>query len=140
MEALNRSTSMKRFTLNGKEIAFNPGDIEWAEKFTQMLDNIEKIAMDSDTTYGSNAEFFRKMREKNVEIRNEIDSLFGEGTAEAYYDSNYFNKEQGFPVWVDFTVDILDEVYNNQEEQDKIAQDRYAKYTKKYEKYRRKRK
>lgn len=91
-EELQFDTGYKTFTVNGgQQISFHPSDGFFARKLFRMLENIKAIcekevvltADESDIDQVA-SEIFDASDAIEKNIRDEIDTVFGAGTAEEY--------------------------------------------------------
>lgn len=143
MKELQFDTGLVTYKVNGgHEIKFNPGDIKFVKK---LFDVFDKLAKQQDNTEKNGAEenddkkLFELMEQQDRDMRKEIDSVFGEGSADAIFpDMSVFALAGGFPLWANFFMAVIDEIDGNLSEEERKARARCEKYMKKYNAYRRK--
>lgn len=139
MQELKVTGGVQYFNLNGRELAFDPGDMNFADEFLTMVENLEKTMEDSEEIRKVMAEnpreVFRIVREKDRTIRAEIDHVFGEGTSKAIYTGNLTSLADGLPVWLNFCLAIMDIMEENARTQRARSNPRLQKYMAKYEQY-----
>ena len=84
-------------------------------------------------------EIFEFARERDTEMREIIDGLFGVPVSEALFGGmNVYALANGLPVWCNLMLAVMDEVDSTYAREQKATNPRIAKYTAKYQKYQKK--
>jgi len=128
------------YSLNGKcEVSFNPADRVFAERFYNAVDEMGKIQeeyAEKAKALQEPAEAFSLSRERDNEMGKVLDGLFGAPVCEAVFGTmSLCAFANGFPVWLNLMLSILDEIEANIGDIQKQADPRIAKYKAKYQKY-----
>lgn len=140
MKELNFDSGVISYSLNGKcEVSFNPADRSFVERFYNTFDELGKI----QDNYSKKAEelkepadAFTLARQRDEEIGNVLDGLFNAPVCAAVFgDMSLCAFADGFPVWLNLMLAVLDEIEANLNEVEKQADPRIAKYKAKYQKY-----
>ena len=145
MGALNYTAGKREYTLpNGALIHFDPCDAEFANKVILAVRNCQKIQSSfPKEPMGDLDEQLSFIQKMNADIRQEIDTAFGEPVAEkACCGSSPSAISDGLPVWMNFLMAVIDEIDANMPEGEKRSRARVQqymdKYNTKYAKYMRK--
>lgn len=140
MRELSFSTGLETFKVNGgHEISFNPADVGFAEK---LFDTFERLAKRQDAGKLENQAYqndgkklFELARKRDEEMRQEIDTLFGEGTSAGVFGNlSTYAISDGFPLWANFlfaVIDTMDETIAVEQTKTKPRVDAYLKKYKK---------
>lgn len=140
MKELNFDSGLVSYSINGKcEVSFNPADRSFTERFYNTFDELGKI----QDNYSKKAEelkepteAFALARQRDEEMSNVLDGLFGVPVCAAVFgDMSLCAFANGFPVWLNLMLVILDEIEANIGDIQKQADPRIAKYKAKYQKY-----
>lgn len=140
MKELNFDSGVVSYALNGKcEVSFNPADHVFAERFYNAVDEMGKL-QDSYAKKAEEmkdpAEAFSLARQRDEEMGKVLDGLFGAPVCGAVFgDMSLCAFANGFPVWLNLMLSILDEIEVNIGDIQKQADPRIAKYKAKYQKY-----
>ena len=138
MADIKFDTGVKTFDINGKcEVSFAPTDLTFIEKVYKCLENMDskqgKYKGIAEAT--SNAEIFDLARKMDAEAREEINAVFGfDICASLFGNMNLFTVAEGFPVWANLILAIIDQFEGEFAEQKKKTNPRIKKYTEKYNK------
>lgn len=143
MNNLSFGDGRKTYTVNGSvEICFNPASARFAGTLLDMVDHCQNIMNEVREKQlkveADKAAVFELAKEQDDRIGAEIDSVFGTGKAAQLFPAGPTAWADGLPVWLNFSMAILDELNENINEQKQQAEPRLAEYMKKYEKYTRK--
>lgn len=140
MPELKFETGLTEYTLNGKcKVYFNPADREFAEKFADAFETLERI----QNEYGEKGkllepgkEVFELARERDAKMQKIIDELFAAPVCESVFGSiSVCALADGLPVWLNLMLAVTDEIEKNLGEVPVKADPRVKKYTDKYSKY-----
>ena len=140
MKELVFDSGVVSYSLNGKcEVSFNPADHAFAERFYNAVDEMGKI----QDEYAKKAEAlqepgeaFSLARERDGKMGEVLDGLFNAPVCEAVFGTmSLCAFANGFPVWLNLILSILDEIEANIGDIQKQADPRIAKYKAKYQKY-----
>lgn len=140
MKELNFDNGLVSYSINGKcEVSFNPTDRIFTERFYNTFDELNRI-YDSYAQKGEGltkpAEAFELARQRDEEMSNVLDGLFGVPfCAAAFSDMSLCSFADGFPVWINLMLSVMDEILANMDNIQKQADPRIAKYKAKYQKY-----
>lgn len=140
MEKLNYSTGVKEFEVAGGTIRFNPADNAFVHR---LFDCFEKLSQRQDEGEKENEELaadgeklFEAIEDKEVEMRNCIEEVFGKGSAKKIFpDTGLYALADGLPVWTNFLLAVIDLVDASVADEQKNANPRIDFYMKKYGKY-----
>ena len=140
MKELVFDSGVISYSLNGKyEVSFNPADRVFAERFYNAVDEMGKIQeeyAEKAKALQEPAEAFSLSRERDNEMGKVLDGLFGAPVCEAVFGTmSLCAFANGFPVWLNLMLSILDEIEANIGDIQKQADPRIAKYKAKYQKY-----
>lgn len=140
MKELVFDSGVVSYSLNGKcEVSFNPADHAFAERFYSAVDEMGKL----QDEYAKKAEAlqepgeaFSLARARDAEMGKVLDGLFDAPVCDAVFDNmSLCAFANGFPVWLNLMLSILDEIEANIGDIQKQADPRIAQYKAKYQKY-----
>lgn len=139
MNTLNFDTGVVTFSVNGKaEVSFNPTDSNFVEKLYTAFEELDKKQESYKAQIEKIAdkkEIFDFARERDAEMRDVIDGLFGVEISDAVFGGmNVYAMSNGLPVWCNFMLAVMDEVDTTFAREQKATNPRIAKYTAKYHK------
>ena len=136
MNALNFSTGIKTFDVNdgAAQISYNPTDVNFVSAlYDQFVDCSERYEADKDKKFENNTAFFEYAKQRDSEVRDGIDALFGEGSADSVFQGvSSYAMADGLPLWTNFLLAVIDTVPEEMSKQIKISKPRVEKYLKKY--------
>lgn len=139
MKELNFETGLVSYSLNDKcEVAFNPTDSNFVERLYSAFEDLDK----KQEGYRSQIEkmadkkqIFEFARERDVEMREIIDSVFDAPVSEAVFGGmNVYAMAGGLPVWSNLMLAVMDEIDTAFSREQKATNPKIAKYTAKYQK------
>ena len=140
MKELDFDSGVVSYSINGKcEVSFNPADNVFTERFYNAVDEMGKL----QDEYAKKAESIQKpidafslARQRDDEMSKVLDGLFNAPVCEAVFgDMSLCAFANGFPVWLNLMLSVLDEIEANIGDIQKQADPRIAKYKAKYQKY-----
>lgn len=138
MAEIKFDTGLKSFDINGAyTVTFAPTDLAFIERVYTALDNMDKKqeGYKAQAEKAADKEVFVLARQMDSEAREEINAIFGEDVCAAVFGSlNVFTVADGFPVWANFLLAIIDQLDGAFAEEKKKTNPRIAKYTAKYKK------
>lgn len=140
MRELTFDSGVVSYSLNGKcEVSFNPADRVFAERLYNTVDEMGKL-QDEYTKKAKALQgpegVFDLARERDVEMGKVLDGLFNAPVCEAVFGSmSLCAFANGFPIWLNLMLSILDEIEANIGDIQKQTDPRIAKYKAKYAKY-----
>ena len=138
MAEIKFDTGLKTFDINGKcEATFAPTDMAFIERVYKALENMDakQNKYKDIAEAATNAEVFDLARTMDAEAREEINAVFGfDICAPLFGTMNVFTVADGFPVWANFMLAIIDQFEGEFAEQKKKTNPRIQKYTSKYNK------
>lgn len=139
MKELRFETGLVSYSINGAyELTFNPTDFAFSEQIFSAFDALDskqeaykaRIEGIKDTR-----EMFQTARDLDAEMRGIIDGILGEGVSAAVFgDLNCYAMGDGFPIWANLMLTIVDEIERASNEQHKLLDPRIKKYQSKYRK------
>lgn len=137
MHELNFETGLVTYTLNGVcEVKFNPTDSEFVEKLFDAFDSLDRKqdAYKSEVErLADKREVFRVARERDREMREIIDGVFGQPVCDKLFGSmNVYAIADGLPVWCNLMLAVMEEIDTSFAREQKRTNPRVAKYTAKY--------
>ena len=143
MKELNFESGLVTYSLNGKcEVIFNPSDSNFVERLYSAFEDLDKKQEGYKATIEKMAnkrEIFEFARERDSEMREIIDGLFGVPVSDALFGGmNVYALANGIPVWCNLMLAVMDEVDSTYAREQKATNPRIAKYTAKYQKYQKK--
>lgn len=139
LRELNFDTGLVTYSLNGKcEVTFNATDMDFCERLFNVFDTLERKQSDYEDRIAKMAdkrEGFLFMRERDAEMREQIDSLFDASVcAAAFGRMNVFALADGLPVWCNLMFAVMDQIDNTFAREQKATNPRIQKYTDKWKK------
>lgn len=134
MKELSFETGVVEYQVNGGEvIRFNPADNRFVERLHGLFEKLGSAQQEIP----ENEAVFERIREKEAEMRADIDGVFGEGTCRKVFPGvGVYALAGGLPLWANFLLAVLDEVERVMHEQQRAANPRVEKYMEKYAAYR----
>lgn len=131
------------YTVNGHPINFRPADAAWAEGFMNMLTRLEERLKPSPEDIKALEEsplyVFQLASKQDAIIREELDSVLGEGACAAYYDGNMTTTDDDdIPYWVNFVLILMTEIGESAHAKQGKRNAAMDKYLAKFQKYQRK--
>lgn len=136
---LNFDTGLVEYDINGAyKVRFNPTDKTFLQNLSDAFDALEakQQRLDEETVRtGDKKEIFRMVAQRDSEVREILDGLFGEGMCAAVFNNMSMHAlANGLPVWVNLMLAIMDECDSAFIKEKKLRDPRLSKYTKKYHK------
>lgn len=128
------------YEINGFPVKFNPTDIGFAERVFNTFDAMDGIADEYQQLIKSAGEDGKEVikfsHDSENKMRGLINDIFDEGDvcAAIFGRGSVFRKSNGFPVWVNLMLALIDEMDSAFAREQKLANPRIKKYTAKYEK------
>lgn len=132
MGALNFQTSRKTYTVNGNaEISFDPADINFVNRLFDLVGKLERQQKNEAPT--NPEDVFAVAARKDMEMRAEIDAVFGEPVCNKVFGTtNVFSPAGGLPLCMNFLMAVIDEIDAAASEETRTSP-AVAAYMKKYE-------
>lgn len=139
MTELNFETGIVTFTVNGKcDVSFNPTDSAFVERLYAAFEELDRRQDEYKAQVEKAAgkkEIFGLARERDKEIRDIIDGVFGRPvSADVFGGMSTYAIANGFPVWCNFLLAVMDEIDTTFAREQKATNPRIQKYTSKYHK------
>lgn len=140
MKELNFETGLVSYSIGGKlEICFNPADPVFTEHLYSTIDELGKI-QDEYSKKGESIkdpkDAFDIRRERDEKMHDVLDGLFSAPICENVFgDMSLCAWADGFPVWLNLMLAIVDEVEAEAKGIQERADPRIKKYMEKYSKY-----
>lgn len=122
----------------GRFVDFNPADQGLAEDLYGLASKLSKIHEDKKKAYETEedpAARFDISRAEDAEMREAVDSLFGDGFCKDVFKTRLFAMADGMTVVENFLFALLDEMDESITENIAKRDARIKKYTEKYSKY-----
>ena len=91
MNALNFPIGVKTFDVNdgAAQISFNPTDVNFVSALYDLFaECAERYETDKDKKFENNTAFFEYVRQRDAEVSDDVDRLFGEGAAAAVFQGH----------------------------------------------------
>ena len=136
MNVLNFSIGVKTFAVNDGtvEISYNPTDPLFAEKvYDAFLGLAEKYEAGKGKKFEDNNAFFDYARERDKEVHEAVDDLFGKGVAAGLFDGvSSYAMADGLPLWCNFLLAIIDTIPAELSAQIEASKPRVDTYLAKY--------
>lgn len=83
--------------------------------------------------FENNTAFFEYVRQRDAEVSDGVDRLFGEGAAAAVFQGHSAHAmAEGLPLWTNFFLAVIDTVPEEMSKQIRASKPRVEKYLKKY--------
>lgn len=138
MADIRFDTGVKGYTINGStSVSFSPTDMAFIEKVYRAMDNLDRKQEDFKTAIDAakDTEVFDLAREIDAEVREEINAVFGFDICTSVFGGmSTCTIADGFPVWANFILAIVDQFEGAFAEEKKKTNPRIKKYTAKYKK------
>lgn len=137
MPEIRFDTGLVTYDLNGAcQVTFNPTDSSFVEKLLSTMDTLD-VLQDEHSAQAQqendSAELFRKAREHDHVMRDNLDQLFGVPVCEKLFGGmNLYAMADGLPVWCNLVLAVMDEISAASQREMKRTDPRLAKYTAKY--------
>ena len=140
MKELNFDSGLVTYSLNGKcEVSFNPTDTNFVERLYSAFEELDKKQegyKEQVAEMTGNKAVFDFARERDAEMRGIIDGVFEAPVCDAIFGGmNVYASANGLPVWCNMILAVIDEVDSTAAREQKLTSPRLAKYTAKYQKY-----
>ena len=140
MKELNFDSGLVTYSLNGKcEVSFNPTDTNFVERLYSAFEELDKKQegyKEQVAEMTGNKAVFDFARERDAEMRGIIDGVFEAPVCDAIFGGmNVYASANGLPVWCNLILAVIDEVDSTVVKEQKLTSPRLAKYTAKYQKY-----
>lgn len=122
----------------GRYVEFNPSDLGFAEELYGLVSKLTQIHENKTKEYEAEqdpAARFDINRKEDAEMREAVDSLFGEGFSRDVFKTRLFAMADGMTVAENFLLALLDEMDANITENLAKRDAKIKKYTEKYSKY-----
>ena len=138
-KALNFKTGLIDYEVNGcAHVRFNPADVAFTEKFynafMQLESRQEEFQKRVSEVQDDKDEFFAYARERDEEMREIIDGLFGEGVADALFgEMNCYAIADGMPIWINFLFAVAEEIRDAYDEEGRKADPRMRQFDEKHQ-------
>lgn len=123
----------------GRTVDFNPADSGFAESLYCLVSKLSQIHDAKSQEYEAEedpAARFDISRAEDAEMRDAVDSMFGEGFCKDVFKTRLFALADGMTVIENFLFGILDEMDESVTENLAKRDAKIKKYTDKYAKYR----
>lgn len=147
-KTISFDTGVEEYLINDVPVRFNPTDTAFVKRMWGLFEDLEKsqegLQQRVDEISDEDPEaMFDLARERDAQMRELIDGLFGEGIADKLFPNmNCYALAGGLPVWVNLMFAVAEEVEAAFEREQGKADPRLHQYNAKYEamrkKYRRK--
>ena len=125
-------------SINGKsETVFNPTDFGFIERLFKVFDTLDakQADMEAKIKGAEPRAVFEIARSADADMRELVDGVMGAGTCDAQFgDMNVYAYAEGFPVWANLLLAVMDRCEGEMVTQQKLTRPRLEKYTKKYQK------
>ena len=142
MSEIRFSTGVQSYKLNDAvEVFFNPTDSSFAERLFETFNGLEKKqesykAELERLTAQDKSKIFEFMRERDAEMREMIDGVFGVPVCGPLFGTlNVYAMADGLPVWCNLMLSVMDELDSSFAQEQKLTNPRVEKYMAKYKKY-----
>lgn len=139
MQELNFGDGLVTYAVNGKcEVSFNPTDSNFVERLYLAFEDLDKKQEGCKAQIekmGDKKLIFEFARERDKEMREIIDSVFGAHIADDLFGGmNVYALAEGVPVWCNFMLAVMDEIDNTFSREQKFTNPRIKKYLDKIQK------
>lgn len=145
METVNLSSGIRRLPVivdgqdTGRVVIFNAADQEFAENLYALVHKIGKIHSQKNNQREAEADILKKFeinRAEDREMREAVDLIFGDGFADAVFQTRLFAmSDDGLTVVESFLFSLLDEMDATITAKMSRRDANIRKYTDKYKKY-----
>lgn len=137
MPVLQFETGLVTYKLNEVcEVQFNPTDNDFAERLFKAFDELEgrqEAWKKQVERMADKKEIFDFMRERDSEMRQIIDDLFGVSVCDACFGRmSVYALAGGLPAWVNLFLAVMDEIDTSFAREQKMTNEKIKKYTAKY--------
>lgn len=122
----------------GRTVDFNPADNGFAESLYGLISKLSQIHESRKKQYEEEADpaaRFDISRAEDAQMRETVDSMFGEGFCRDVFKTRLFALADGMTVVENFMFALLDEMDESITENLAKRDARIKKYTEKYSKY-----
>lgn len=137
-KVLQFDTGVVTYSVNDKyDLVINPTDIEFIERLYDTFYVLDEKQEEykAEIAKAQKREVFDIARKRDLEMRDMIDSVLGEGASEQIFGKmNVYALADGLPVWANLLLTILDETDDVMSKAENRGNDRLKKYTDKYNK------
>lgn len=136
---LSISTGLVAYNLNGAaQVTFNPTDASFVERLFNTFDTLDKrqdaYKEEVEKASGSR-EIFDIAHKRDEEMRAMIDDALGQPVCDSIFGGmNVYAMADGFPVWCNLMLAIIDEIDTTFAQEQKATNPRLQKYLSKYHK------
>ena len=139
MGTLKFETGVVSYTINDKcEVSFNPTDSAFVERLYSAFELLDKKQEEREAhikKIAGKREIFDYARACDAEMRDIIDGVFEAPiSVEVFGSMNVYAVANGFPVWCNFMLAVMDEIDTTFAREQKLTNPRISKYTSKYHK------
>jgi len=137
MKELTFDTGVVTYNINGKcEFSFNPTDSVFAEKLFNAFDALDKkqeAYKKEVESVADKREVFDIIRKMDEEMRDIVNDVFGfDICAVLFGGMNVYAMADGFPVWANFLLAVMDELDSSFAMEQKKTNAKIKRYTDKY--------
>lgn len=140
MAKLQFDTGVREYEINDScTVRFNPCDPVFTERLFRVFDKLGRMQEDGEKeNVGTDdgEKLFDLIRERDKEMRADIDSIFGEPVCDRIFAGiGVYALAGGLPLWANFLMAIIDEVDASIIAEQQKGSPRIDHYMKKYGKY-----
>lgn len=137
MPELRFDTGLVTYDVNNAcQVSFNPTDFNFMERVFETFNVMDKLQAEQEAEQQQELdpkEIFLHARERDQEMRQLVDGIFGQPVCEALFGSmNLYAFADGLPVWCNLVFSIMDEMDSSYVKEQQRTNPRLAKYTAKY--------
>lgn len=138
-KALNFDTGIVDYEVNGTtHIRFNPTDIAFTERlynaFMALDERQDEFERRVREIGEDKEEMFEYAKERDAEMREIIDGLFGKGKSDGLFPNmNCYALADGMPMWINFLFAVAVEIRDSFTEEQRKADPRLRKFSDKNE-------
>lgn len=137
MKELTINTGLQEYRLNDVcTVFFNPTDTAFVEKLFGAFDALDQKQEEYRAEVMRTAnkkEIFETARKMDAEMREMVNSVFETDVCSALFGAmNVYSLADGLPVWANLFLAVMDEINDTFTVEQKKANPRISKYTKKY--------
>lgn len=138
---LNFATGAVDYEINGGvHVRFNPADVAFTERFYNTFKQLESRQDEfekrvDEINNGDQTELFAYARERDAEMRADINALFQDDTVAdgVFGDLNCYAMADGMPLWVNFLFAIAEEIRDGYDSEQKKQDPRLKQFDAKHE-------
>lgn len=132
-KSLSVQIGVVEYDINGAKVSFNPTDSEFVGKLYNIFDDMEKrqgeFQKRIDEADENPREILKYAVERDAEMRETIDGLLGEGSAQAIFGNmNTYALSDGLPAWLNLLFAIAEEIEAAFAESEKSGDPRMKEY------------